>query len=65
MTHIFDKKYYETKYNLSFQNNDEAENHYNITGKKKGYFPSLQSEIFFCMKDLSTIAPCNVFCSNY
>ena len=48
MTHIFDKKYYETKYNLSFQNNDEAENHYNITGKKKGYFPSLQSEIFFC-----------------
>ena len=48
MTHNFDKKYYETKYNLSFQNNEEAENHYNITGKKQGFFPSLQAEIFFC-----------------
>lgn len=44
---IVDSVYYKEKYNLYFKNNEGASEHYINVGKQLGYFPNLETEIFY------------------
>jgi len=44
---IVDFVYYKEKYNLYFKTTDAASEHYINVGKQLGYFPNLETEIFY------------------